>query len=73
MEFKLGRYHIQIAREYDIDGTRPKIYNAEGHLLETYFIKNRHSQHAPFGMKGSTFSGTGIITGWIRIFMGRRQ
>lgn len=55
MEFKLGRYRIQIAREYDIDGTRPKIYNAEGHLLETYFIKNRHSQHAPFGHEGKYF------------------
>ena len=73
MELRLGKYRIQIEREYDIDGTMPKIYNAEGHPLETYFIKNRHSRHAPFGMKGSIFSGTGIITGWTRIFMGRRQ
>lgn len=44
MEFKFAGYRIQIAKEYKIDGTMPKIYNAEGRLLETYFIKNRHSQ-----------------------------
>ena len=52
MELRLGKYRIQIEREYDIDGTMPKIYNAEGHPLETYFIKNRHSRHAPFGHEG---------------------
>ena len=55
MELKLGRHRIQIAREYEIDGTMPRIYNAEGQLLETYFIKNRHSQHAPFGHEGKYF------------------
>ena len=55
MELKLGGYRIQIAREYEIDGTMPKIYNAEGHPLETYFIKNRHSRHAPFGHEGKYF------------------
>lgn len=55
MELKLGKYRIQIAREYDIDGTMPRIYNAEGQLLETYFIKNRHSRHAPFGHEGKYF------------------
>ena len=55
MVFRLGIYRIQIEREYDIDGTMPKIYNAEGHPLETYFIKNRHSRHAPFGHEGKYF------------------
>lgn len=55
MELRLGKYRIQIAKEYDIDGTMPKIYNAEGQLLETYFIKNRHSRHAPFGHEGKYF------------------
>ena len=55
MEFKFAGYRIQIAKEYKIDGTMPKIYNAEGRLLETYFIKNRHSQHAPFGHEGKYF------------------
>lgn len=55
MELRLGKYRIQIEREYDIDGTMPKIYNAEGHPLETYFIKNRHSRHAPFGHEGNYF------------------
>ena len=55
MEFKLGGYRIQIAREYEIDGTMPNIYNAEGRALETYFIKNRHSRHAPFGHEGKYF------------------
>ena len=55
MEFKIGSYRIQIAREYAIDGTMPRIYNAEGQLLETYFIKNRHSRHAPFGHEGRYF------------------
>ncbi|MBD5448854.1 MAG: hypothetical protein HDR28_01590 [Lachnospiraceae bacterium] len=55
MEFKIGGYRIQIAREYDIDGTMPRIYNAEGQPLETYFIKNRHSRHAPFGHEGKYF------------------
>ena len=55
MELRLGKYRIQIEREYDIDGTTPKIYNAEGHPLETYFIKNRHSRHAPFGHEGKYF------------------
>ena len=44
MEFTFGGYRIQIAREYKIDGTMPKIYNAQGRPLETYFIKNRHSR-----------------------------
>lgn len=55
MEFKLGGYQVRIAREYKIDGTMPKIYNAQGQLLETYFIKNRHSRHAPFGHEGKYF------------------
>lgn len=55
MEFKLGSYRIQIAKEYKIDGTMPKIYNAEGKLLESYFIKNRHSRHAPYGHEGKYF------------------
>ena len=55
MELRLGKYRIQIEREYDIDGTMPKIYNAEGHPLETDFIKNRHSRHAPFGHEGKHF------------------
>ena len=55
MEFRLAGYHIQIAKEYRIDGTMPKIYNAEGQPLETYFIKNRHSRHAPFGHEGKYF------------------
>lgn len=55
MEMKLGGYRIQIAREYQISNTMPKIYNAKGQLLETYFIKNRHSQHAPFGHEGKYF------------------
>ena len=55
MELRLGKYRIQIEREYDIDGTMPKIYTAEGHPLETYFIKNRHSRHAPFGHEGKYF------------------
>lgn len=55
MEFRFAGYHIQIAKEYKIDGTMPKIYNAEGQLLETYFIKNRHSRHAPFGHEGRYF------------------
>lgn len=55
MEFRIGGYRIQIAKEYEIDGTVPKIYNAMGQPLETYFIKNRHSQHAPFGHEGKYF------------------
>lgn len=55
MEIRLGGYRIQVAREYHITNTMPKIYNAEGRLLETYFIKNRHSQHAPFGHEGKYF------------------
>ena len=55
MEFRIGSYRIQIAREYAIDGTMPRIYNAEGQPLETYFIKNRHSRHAPFGHEGRYF------------------
>lgn len=55
MEFKIGRYKVQIARDYQISNTMPKIYNADGQLLETYFIRNRHSQHAPFGYEGKYF------------------
>lgn len=55
MEFKIGGYRIQIAKEYSIDGVMPKIYNAEGQPLETYFIKNRHSRHAPYGHEGRYF------------------
>lgn len=55
MEFRFAGYRIQIAKEYKIDGTMPKIYNAEGQPLETYFIKNRHSRHAPFGHEGRYF------------------
>lgn len=55
MEFRFAGYRIQIAKEYKIDGTMPRIYNEEGQLLETYFIKNRHSQHAPFGKEGKYF------------------
>ena len=55
MEFKIGRYKLQIARDYHITNTMPQIYNADGSLLETYFIRNRHSQHAPFGHEGKYF------------------
>lgn len=55
MEFKIGRYKLQIARDYHITNTMPQIYNADGRLLETYFIRNRHSQHAPFGHEGKYF------------------
>lgn len=55
MELKLGSYRLQFGKEYHIDGTKPKIYNAEGKLLETYFIRNRHSQHAPYGHEGKYF------------------
>ncbi len=55
MEMKLGGYRIKIAREYHINNTMPKIYNAKGQLLETYFLKNRYSQHAPFGHEGKYF------------------
>ncbi len=55
MEFKIGRYKLQIARDYHITNTMPNIYNADGRLLETYFIRNRHSQHAPFGHEGKYF------------------
>lgn len=55
MEFKIGRYKLQIARDYHITNTIPQIYNADGRLLETYFIRNRHSQHAPFGHEGKYF------------------
>lgn len=55
MEFKIGRYKFQIARDYQIINTMPRIYNADGKLLETYFIRNRHSQHAPFGHEGKYF------------------
>ncbi len=55
MEFKIGRYKLHIARDYHITNTMPKIYNADGRLLETYFIRNRHSQHAPFGHEGKYF------------------
>lgn len=55
MEFKIGRYKFQIARDYQITNTMPKIYNVDGKLLETYFIRNRHSQHAPFGHEGKYF------------------
>ena len=55
MEFKIGRYKLQIARDYHITNTMPQIYNADGRLLETYFIRNRHRQHAPFGHEGKYF------------------
>ena len=55
MEFKIGRYKLQIARDYHITNTMPQIYNVDGRLLETYFIRNRHSQHAPFGHEGKYF------------------
>lgn len=55
MEFKIGRYKFQIARDYQITNTMPRIYNADGKLLDTYFIRNRHSQHAPFGHEGKYF------------------
>ena len=55
MEFRFAGYRIQIAKEYKIDGTAPKIYNKEGQPLEAYFIKNRHSQHAPYGKEGKYF------------------
>lgn len=55
MEFKIGRYKLQIARDYHITNTMPNIYNADGRLLETYFIRNRHCQHAPFGHEGKYF------------------
>lgn len=55
MELKFGSYRLQFGKEYHIDGTKPKIYNAEGKLLDTYFIRNRHSQHAPYGHEGKYF------------------
>lgn len=55
MEFKLMGYQIKIAKEYKITNTMPNIYNQEGQQLLTYFIKNRHSQHAPFGNEGKYF------------------
>lgn len=55
MECRVGNYRIRVAKEYPITNTMPRIYNAEGRLLETYFIKNRHSQHAPFGQEGKYF------------------
>lgn len=55
MELKIGSYRLQLSREYHIDSTMPKIYNEEGRLLETYFIRNRHSQHAPYGHEGKYF------------------
>lgn len=55
MELKIGSYRLRFGKEYHIDGTMPKIYNAEGKLLETYFIRNRHSQHAPYGHEGKYF------------------
>ncbi len=55
MELKIGRYRLEIAKQYEIDGTMPRIYNAVGQPLETYFIKNRHSRHAPFGHEGKYF------------------
>lgn len=55
MEFRIGSYRLQFGRDYHIDGTMPRIYNAEGRLLETYFIHNRHSRHAPYGHEGKYF------------------
>lgn len=55
MELKIGSYRLQFRKEYHIDSTMPKIYNEEGRLLETYFIRNRHSQHAPYGHEGKYF------------------
>ena len=55
MELRIGGYRLQLGREYHIDGTMPRIYNAEGKLLETYFISNRHSRHAPYGHEGKYF------------------
>lgn len=55
MELRIGGYRLQLGREYHIDGTMPRIYNAEGGLLETYFIRNRHSRHAPYGHEGKYF------------------
>ncbi len=55
MELKIGSYLLQFGKEYPIDGTMPKIYNAQGKLLETYFIRNRHSRHAPYGHEGKYF------------------
>lgn len=55
MEFKIGGYRVQIGRDYRITNTMPNIYNAGGQPLETYFIKNRHSQHAPYGHEGKYF------------------
>lgn len=55
MELKVGQYRLRFEKEYPIDGTMPKIYNAEGIPLETYFIRNRHSRHAPYGHEGKYF------------------
>ena len=55
MELKLGSYRLSFGKEYHIDSTMPNIYNAEGRLLETYFIRNRHSRHAPYGHEGKYF------------------
>lgn len=55
MEIKLGKYKISVSKEYQMENKQPKIYNFEGRLLETYFIKNHHSQHAPYGYEGKYF------------------
>ena len=55
MEFRLRSYRLSFGKEYHIDDVPPRIYNAEGRLLETYFIRNRHSQHAPYGHEGKYF------------------
>lgn len=55
MWLKIGKYRITAEKEYKITNVMPKIYNAEGQPLETYFIKNRHSRHAPFGQEGRHF------------------
>lgn len=55
MERKIGNYRIRIGKDYAITNTMPKIYNAQGEPMDTYFIKNRHSQHAPYGHEGKYF------------------
>ena len=55
MELNLFGYDIKIAKRYSIENKQPKIYNKDGQLLETYFIKNHHSQHAPYGYEGNYF------------------
>ena len=67
MEFRFAGYRIQIAKEYKIDGTMPRIYNEEGRLLETYFIKTGIPSMRHLAGKENISSGTATITGLTHI------